>query len=426
MAYADKRAAQRLGPMSARFADWQRRYGDERGWGGPERGLAWARAQRLEADVCRAAGVEPADVRRLAWTGRALRAAAVVSPTRIAPVGYYFGIDTFQLGAAALGLGRDVAEPDGVALEAWTVDGKDTSAAAISERIATGSMFGGGTLAIVNEPTPLLRAKAGRETLLGILGLVAPGNALAFVDPLENVPTDRKPLDAGRSALREAVVAAGGEARLIPALTQGRLTRFIQDRAAAIGLRLGPGAAEELTKRIGGNSRDRDADLSGLGQRAAAELDKAALYKLDAELTASDVRALVAEVVPASVFALIDAVGGRQATASGHLERALATEPEPVILVRLHRRIRDLLEFSDRRASGATIQATARAMKVHEFVAGNLETQSRRWSAPELEAALGALLELDATIKGSGAGGGGEPARRLGFSLWLQEYVIRA
>jgi HD domain len=75
VAYADKRAAQRLAPMSVRFADWERRYGDGRGWGGAQRGLAWQRAQRLEADVCRAAGVAPNQVRRLAWTGPALRAA---------------------------------------------------------------------------------------------------------------------------------------------------------------------------------------------------------------------------------------------------------------------------------------------------------------------------------------------------------------
>jgi DNA polymerase III delta subunit len=347
-----------------------------------------------------------------------------VSPIPTAPVGYYFGIDTFQLGAAAQALGERVAGPGGVPLEIWTVEGKGTSAAAISERVATGSMFGGGTLAVVLEPAPLLRAKANRDALFGIFGLVAPGNALTFVDPLEDMPTDRRPLDAGRSALREAVVAAGGEARLITALTQGNLTRFIQDRAAAISLRLGKGAAEELTKRIGGNSRDRDADLSGLGQRAASELDKAALYKLDKELTADDVRALVPEVVPASVFALIDTVGMRQAAALDHLERALATEPEPVILVRLHRRIRELLEFGDRRAQGATVQATARAMKVHEFVAGNLEAQARKWTGPELRAALGGLLELDATIKGSGAGGSGEPARQLGFTLWLREFVV--
>jgi hypothetical protein len=34
------------------------------------------RARRLEAEVCRAAAVAPEDVRRLAWTGPALKAAA--------------------------------------------------------------------------------------------------------------------------------------------------------------------------------------------------------------------------------------------------------------------------------------------------------------------------------------------------------------
>ncbi|MGH2466089.1 MAG: DNA polymerase III subunit delta [Candidatus Limnocylindrales bacterium] len=341
-------------------------------------------------------------------------------------LGYYFGIDTYQLEASAIVLGERAAGVGGEPLGRWRVRGASTSVEAIAERVATGSMFGGGTLAVVLEPAPLLRAKTSRDALFGVLGLVAPGNALAFVDPLESIPTERKPLDGGRSALREATLAAGGEARLVPALTQGRLTRFIQDRAAEIGLRLGPGAAEELTKRIGGTSRDRDADLSGLGQRAVAELDKAALYKLDGELGAGDVRELVGEVVPGSVFALIDAVGMRQKEAGGHLDRALASEPEPVIVVRLHRRIRDLIEFADRRAQGASIQATARTMKIHEFVAGNLETQSRRWTPAELEAALAGLLELDATVKGSGAGGSGEQARQLGFTLWLSEFVVRA
>ena len=80
VAYADKRAAQHLAPMAARFVDWDRRYGDGRGWGGHQRGLAWQRAQRLEADVCRAAGVNPAGVRRLAWTGFALHRARAGQP----------------------------------------------------------------------------------------------------------------------------------------------------------------------------------------------------------------------------------------------------------------------------------------------------------------------------------------------------------
>ena len=81
VAYADKRAGQRLESMDARFASWRRRYpriDHERravGWDETELRAVKARAERLEADVCRAAGVAPGDVRRLAWTGPALRAA---------------------------------------------------------------------------------------------------------------------------------------------------------------------------------------------------------------------------------------------------------------------------------------------------------------------------------------------------------------
>jgi HD domain len=73
VAYADKRASQRLGPMDARFAGWARRYGP-----GSDPATARrvrARAARLEAEVCRTAGVRPDEVGRLRWTGPALAAA---------------------------------------------------------------------------------------------------------------------------------------------------------------------------------------------------------------------------------------------------------------------------------------------------------------------------------------------------------------
>lgn len=73
VAYADKRAGLRLEPMAVRFRSWDRRYPG--GWTAAEAAIVRARAGRLEAEVCRAAGVAPAEVRRLAWTGPALRAA---------------------------------------------------------------------------------------------------------------------------------------------------------------------------------------------------------------------------------------------------------------------------------------------------------------------------------------------------------------
>jgi len=73
VAYADKRASQRLESMDARFAGWARRHPDK--WSAEERRTVRSRADRLEADVCRAAAVRPEEVRRLAWTGDALLAA---------------------------------------------------------------------------------------------------------------------------------------------------------------------------------------------------------------------------------------------------------------------------------------------------------------------------------------------------------------
>jgi len=81
VAYADKRAGQRLESMDARFESWRRRYGEPASDGrnaardeDPWRAVR-VRADRLQADVCRAAGVAPWEVGRLAWTGDALRAA---------------------------------------------------------------------------------------------------------------------------------------------------------------------------------------------------------------------------------------------------------------------------------------------------------------------------------------------------------------
>ena len=91
IAYADKRAGQRLESMAARFAGWDRRYPSEPGepvlapgdrppggpsWGGATAGLVRARAEALEEAVCSLAGVAPTGVRRLRWARRALREAA--------------------------------------------------------------------------------------------------------------------------------------------------------------------------------------------------------------------------------------------------------------------------------------------------------------------------------------------------------------
>jgi hypothetical protein len=90
VAYADKRAGQRLESMEARFGGWRRRYpsgpGEPpprigggptgAGWGDEVAELVVARAHELEGRICEELGITPERVARLRWSRRALREAA--------------------------------------------------------------------------------------------------------------------------------------------------------------------------------------------------------------------------------------------------------------------------------------------------------------------------------------------------------------
>ncbi len=78
VAYADKRAGQRLEPMAARFASWRRRYpfGSANAWSAETLGRIDARATELERGICDELRIGPRDVRRLRWVTRAIARAS--------------------------------------------------------------------------------------------------------------------------------------------------------------------------------------------------------------------------------------------------------------------------------------------------------------------------------------------------------------
>jgi hypothetical protein len=63
--------------MDERFATWEHRHPGT--WDAATRRAVRARAARLETEVCHAAGIRPEEVRRLAWTGPAFRAARLAT-----------------------------------------------------------------------------------------------------------------------------------------------------------------------------------------------------------------------------------------------------------------------------------------------------------------------------------------------------------
>jgi hypothetical protein len=73
VAYADKRAAQRLEPMRRRFLRWEGRHPELAG----SLARALERAEALEHEVCEGAGIAPPAVRRLRWVSAAMARARV-------------------------------------------------------------------------------------------------------------------------------------------------------------------------------------------------------------------------------------------------------------------------------------------------------------------------------------------------------------
>ena len=335
---------------------------------------------------------------------------------------WFHGDDAYGLDRAADALYARLAATE-PGLERIRVRGDATTAATLAAQVATSPLFGGGTFIVVVEPGPLLRKAEDRDTLLALIRAVAPGNALVFLEPDDG---SNRPA-AGVAALEKAVQAAGGEVRQLRAPRAGQLAGWIEQRARERGISFGPGAARELTTRVGGFVQEGDVDRRAQVQQAVAELDKLALYRPDGTVSIDDVQALVAEAVPGSAWAFLDAVGLRRVPrALELLDRLLDTTPELVILAQLHRRIRELLEVADRLAARETPGSLVQSMKLKPFRAERLVEQARTWTLPELDDALEGLVELDVALRGSPGNPSHEAQRRLAFVLWVGERVGRS
>ena len=330
-----------------------------------------------------------------------------------APLGFYWGDDAYGVARGPDALAARLAG-DGPPVDRVRLSGATTTADEIAEKVATATLFGGGTLVVIAEPAPLIATKPLAARMVETLAVVAAGNGLAFLDTVDG--TARRP--ASLDNLRKAVEAAGGEIREFKAPTQDGMARWIADRAREREIRISAPAAAELARRVGANVRERDINRSRQGEMAVAELEKLALYRLDGQIEPEDVKALVAEAVPGSTWAFLDAVGLRRPDVAADLAEKLDDVPGPVLQVQLHRRLKELIDIADLLAIGTPAGALVRTLKLNPYRAEKLAEQARTWTLPELDAAMAGLLEMDADLKGGSR-------RRAAIALWIAEKVRR-
>ncbi|MEI7743927.1 MAG: hypothetical protein WCK58_09290 [Chloroflexota bacterium] len=340
----------------------------------------------------------------------------------IAPiVAYYRGGDGFALDRAVMEIARHLERETGASPDRWRTTGAEASIPAIAERVGTAPMFGGGTVAVVTDPGPLIRSRDGREALDRTIANVAPGNALVFIEQGDN-GRKRAAMLVG---LEASVIHSGGVAREYAAPKAHQLAGWLRNLAKDRGIVLEIDASEELARRVGAFVMEGDVDRQRQGALAAAELDKLALYRQSDPIRAEDVRALVPEVIPDSTWALLDAVAERRTDKAGPLlDRLLETAPLPLLITMLYRRIRELLVAADHIAVGSKPPDIVKAIGGHPFRVQKLVEQAHAWSLPELDAALEGLLDLDARFKGAEGSGATEHQVRLAFTLWISDLVM--
>jgi DNA polymerase III delta subunit len=340
------------------------------------------------------------------------------------PLAFFWGDDELSAARAVDRFESTLADESGAPMERWIVRGNRNAATSLlgdlQARVATPVMFGGGTLVVVHNPGALVVKGEDRDAFLAAIAVVAPGNGLVVLDASDSGAKGPAP-----KRIADAIAATGGTVRGFKSPREGALAGWIESEARERGLTLAPGTAKTLAERIGGFVREADADRAHQTRIASMELDKLALYRGTSPITPDDVRDLVAEAVPSSVWAFTDAVAERRVEAAlGWLDRLFETTPEPVLLAVLHRRVRELIETADGLASGQRLPAIGKAMGVtSEFRMEKLRDQAKRWTVAELIVALDGLAELDAMVKGVPGLDRIEAQRRLAFSLWVIDHA---
>jgi len=354
---------------------------------------------------------------------------------------YFWGEDAWAIERASRDFRATLEQQAGQPFDVWRTSGDEDDASAelaagkrrdrvidgITERLAIAPMFSAGTIVIVRQPGSLLREAAARERVMRLLNEIAPGNALVFLDLLAAGGSG----PAQQGTLRDAIQAIGGSVHDFPALSRERMEGWITTRAKELEIALAPRAARLLAERVGAYVREGDVDRRRMSELANAELEKLALYRPNGTIAREDIDELVAEAVPGSTWAFLDALGSRRVSEAATLAARLLDEATPiqVMTTQIHRRLRELVVVSDHMAAGTKPADLVRELKLQPFRAQKLTEQARTWQQPELDAALSALLELDMLSKGIAVDGSpmtiSEDRSQLALIAWIGTHVSR-
>lgn len=169
---------------------------------------------------------------------------------------------------------------------------------------------------------------------------------------------------------------------------------WVAELFVAAGKTPGRGVAEGLVATAGGGLRD-----------LYHEVAKVAAYVGERpQVTTADVEAIASRLGEASIFTLVDAVGGGNAAgALRALHDNLATQQPLQVLFMIVRQFRLIARAHADKAKGNPSDRLAERLGVHPFVARKIAEQARGYRADQFAGIFDALEAADRAIKSGGA-----------------------
>jgi DNA polymerase-3 subunit delta len=236
--------------------------------------------------------------------------------------------------------------------------------------------------------------KKERQDFLALLDLIPPTTALVLAEQhlLEDTEVVRK-------VRRDHWLVSWAKANPQRAyyrvfeLPRGEaLASWIQSRARDLGGQINLEAALELGRLVGNDTRSAENEL----------LKLLAYANYSREVEYPDVVLLVADGAETNIFDMVDALGERKSqTAAQLLNRLLEDDDPGRVFGMVVRQFRLLIMAREVIEAGGSEAEIARQVRVHPFVARKLNTQARRFAAPDLESIYRRLLEIDRGVKTS-------------------------
>jgi DNA polymerase-3 subunit delta len=202
---------------------------------------------------------------------------------------------------------------------------------------------------------------------------------------------ESRALPANHRLIKLAEKAANGFVRLFERPEGAALNRWIQQRVQAQGGQISPRATHMLATNIGNDLAIQE-----------NEITKLVLFAGEGRtIGAEDVTLLSPYVAEASIFDLVDALGGRDVRRTAQLlHQKLNDGTDPFYLfAMLIRQFRLLIQVKDLALKGARPHEIAGSLKLHSMVASKLHQQSHGFSLEQLERIYRHLLDVDVDVK---------------------------